>query len=240
MRSASGSLRPFHARQRAQREAGEGTASNMGHYSLWPVFQTFDLDAPTVVETNPTHVCTLADNVSVTIQNDDSFPTACTVRFRFAAKGRRPALDLFWYDGGIRPPTPEELEEDGRELAPEGMLFVGEKGKILAGFRGDEPMIIPYSRARKFRSKHGPSQMARASDDDRPVWLESFRGGAPTFGSFLLAGPISDAFNVAAVSLRLGGQRLVWDAASATITNRAEANALLSREYRKGWELLPG
>jgi hypothetical protein len=70
------------------------------------------------------------------------------------------------------------------------------------------------------------------------VWLDHFRGGPPTFGSFTLAGPISDAVNLAAVSLRLGGKRLVWDAASAKITNLPEANRLLGREYRKGWELV--
>ena len=180
----------------------------------------------------------VAQGVAVGIRNDYSFPTACTIRFRFAAKGSRPALDLFWYDGGIKPPTPEELDEDGRELAPEGMLFVGDKGKILAGFRCDDPTIIPYRKAREFRAANGPTLPPQASDHEKPVWLDAFRGGAPTFGSFTLAAPISDAFNLAAVSLRLGGQRLAWDAASARITNRPQANALLGREYRKGWELL--
>jgi hypothetical protein len=39
------------------------------------------------------------------------------------------------------------------------------------------------------------------------------------------------------LNLLPGGQRLVWDAGSATTTNRPEANRLLGREYRKGWEL---
>ena len=228
-----------HAVFRGWYEFGGGAVADMGHYSLWPVFQHFELDAPTLVETTPSHVCTLDKGVAVQVRNDYSFPTACTIRFRFAAKGSRPALDLFWYDGGIRPPVPEELDEDGRELAPEGMLFVGDKGKILAGFRGDDPLIIPYRKAREFRTADGPSLVPRATDHDheKPAWLDHFKGGAPTFGSFTLAAPISDAFNLAAVSLRLGGQRLAWDAAKAEITNRPEANALLRREYRKGWEL---
>ncbi len=226
-----------HAVFRGWYEFGGGAVADMGHYSLWPVFQQFQLDAPLVVETSPTHVCTLDGRVSVPIRNDYSFPAACTIRFRFAARGSRPALDLFWYDGGIKPRPPEELEEDGRELAPEGMLFVGDKGKILAGFRCDDPMIIPYRKAREFRAANGPTLPPQAADHDKPVWLDAFRGGPPTFGSFTLAGPISDAFNLAAVSLRLGGQRLVWDAAAARISNHAEANALLTREYRKGWEL---
>jgi len=43
--------------------------------------------------------------------------------------------------------------------------------------------------------------------------------------------------NLAAISLRLGGRRLLWDAAAAKITNVPEANALLTREYRPGWGL---
>ncbi len=227
-----------HAVFRGWYEFGGGAVADMGHYSLWPVFQHFALDAPVLVETTPTHVCTITDGVSLGIQNDYSFPTACTIRFRFAAKGSRPALDLLWYDGGIKPFAPDELEEDGRELAAEGMMFVGDRGKILAGFNCDDPMIIPYRKAREFRSANGPSIIPPWEEGERPVWLDAFRGGAPTFGDFQLAGPISDAFNLAAISMRLGGQRLLWDAASATITNRPEANRLLGREYRKGWELM--
>ena len=44
--------------------------------------------------------------------------------------------------------------------------------------------------------------------------------------------------NLAAISLRLGGRRLLWDSAAAKITNIPEANRFLTREYRPGWELL--
>ena len=53
-------------------------------------------------------------------------------------------------------------------------------------------------------------------------------------GSFLNAGPISEAVNLYAVALRTG-RRLLYDAGTGTITNAPEANKFLSREYRKGW-----
>jgi hypothetical protein len=68
-------------------------------------------------------------------------------------------------------------------------------------------------------------------------WIKAFKGGPATYGDFLLAGPISDAFNLGAVSLRMGGKRLLFDAASMKVTNVAEANKYLVRDYRKGWEL---
>src|SRR5881394_380968 len=120
-----------HAVFRGWYEFGGGALADMGHYSLWPVFQSFELEAPIAVESQPSHLCTRSGNVAVRIKNDYSFPAACTIRFKFAAKGTRPPLDLFWYDGSMKPPTPAEWGAGEKELEAEGMMFVGESGKIL-------------------------------------------------------------------------------------------------------------
>src|SRR5262249_44797924 len=186
------------------------------------------------------------EDVCQRIKNDYSFPAACTVRMRFATKGDRPALDLFWYDGGIKPPAPEELMAENKELAEEGMLFVGDSGKILGGFRSENPQLIPESRLRADRTAHGLAEPAPRPRGGRQggdpsardaAWIKAFKGGPASYGDFLLAGPISDAVNLAGVSLRLGGRRLLWDSAAAKITNVPEANKFLTREYRPGWEL---
>jgi len=173
------------------------------------------------------------------IKNDYSFPAACTIRFQFAAKGRRAPLEIFWYDGSMKPPTPEEL--GNAELTPEGMLFVGDKGKILAGFRGEEPKLLPESKMQEYQAKKHTTSPAPARGQARreanALWAAACKGGPPTYGDFLLAQPISDAFNLGAVSLRLGGKRLLFDSAQARITNLPEANKLLTRDYRPGWEL---
>jgi hypothetical protein len=230
-----------HAVFRGWYEFGGGPVADMGHYSLWPVFQEFDLDAPFAVESTPSHVCTIIDNVSSKIHNDYAFPFASTIRFKFAAKGNRPAIDLFWYDGGMKPPTPAEVEADNAELPAEGMMFVGDKGKILGGFLCDNPRILAEGKSGAFRPGQGgatpPSERGRGGAARNSSWVKAFKGGEPTYGNFLLAGPISEAFNLGAVSLRLGGKRLLWDAANMKITNVPDANKLLTREYRKGWEL---
>ena len=233
-----------HAVFRGWYEFGGGALADMGHYSLWPVFRLFDLDAPIAVESRPSHLCALNGNVAVTLKNDYSFPAACTIRFQFAAKAARPPLDLFWYDGSIKPPTPEELIEEGKELEPEGMMFVGDQGKILAGFRGENARIIPERKMRAYRTaknlpEAAPGQRGqeRARNRSTAQWMAACKGGEPTYGDFRLAGPISDAFNLGAASLRLGGRRLLFDAANMKVTNVPEANQCLVREYRKGWEL---
>jgi len=247
--------RPYHPNYthtnfRGWFEFGGGSIADMGHYSLWPIFQLLDLDSPVSVESTPSHVCTVSEEICVRIKNDYSFPAACTIRMRFAPKGERPALDIFWYDGGIKPPAPEELMAENKELAEEGMLYVGDKGKILAGFRSDNPQLVPEAKMRAYRTEYNlpepesrqPGAVRRQGERPGPsprdvAWITAFKGGPASYGDFLLAGPICDAVNLAAISLRLGGRRLLWDSAKARITNIPEANKLLTREYREGWAL---
>jgi hypothetical protein len=123
------------------------------------------------------------------------------------------------------------------------MMFVGDKGKVLAGFLGENPKIISGNKMREDRASDkqtGAERQGRAGRGRRDagaLWAAACKGGLPTYGDFLLAGPISDAFNLGAVSLRLGGKRLRFDAAGGKVTNVAEANKCLTRDYRPGWEL---
>ena len=236
-----------HTNFRGWYEFGGGSIADMGHYSLWPIFQLLELESPVSVESTPSHVCRVSDQICVRIKNDYSFPAACTVRMRFAPKGERQALDIFWYDGGIKPHVPEELMAESKELAEEGMLFVGDKGKILAGFRGDNPQLIPEAKMRSYRAEHsitepvprepGAGGRQGGGSGRDAAWAAAFKGGPASYGDFLLAGPICDAVNLASISLRLGGRRLLWDSRNAKITNVPEANIFLTREYRPGWEI---
>src|ERR1043166_7055337 len=95
---------------------GGGSMADMGHYSLWTVFNAFKLTSPTVVIPNRSHVCAFHEPIPYRIENDFSFPMASKVCFKYPANGNRPAIDLCWYDGGMRPPTPFELVNDNKEL----------------------------------------------------------------------------------------------------------------------------
>ena len=237
-------MRPYHPDYthmvfRGWYDFGGGSMADMGHYSLWTVFNALELEGPLSVEPMLSHNCLLADNVSRTIKNDFSFPTASVVRFRYPARGQRPPVDLIWYEGGIHPPTPEELDEDHRELPAEGMMFVGDKGKILAGFRVESPRLIPE---RRMQGRTAPEPPQRESSDSPRLsaglrqWVEACRGGAQSPGNFTNAWPISEAVNLYAVALRTG-KKLQYDAEARKITNVGEANRYLAREYRKGFEI---
>jgi hypothetical protein len=216
---------------------GGGSIADMGHYSLWVVFRTLKLGAPVSVEARPSGACAITDHVSHQIRNDYSFPLASTVRFKFAAREDMGPLDLYWYDGGMRPPTPEELEADGQELNAEGMMFVGDKGKILAGFLIENPRIIPEKKMREYQGpKPAYQPPVRVPLGGINEFVTACRGGQRSSADFMYAGPISESFNLAAVALR-AGRRIDYDAAAMKITNVPDANKYLFREYRKGWEL---
>jgi hypothetical protein len=236
--------RPYHPNYthmvfRGWYDFGGGAMADMGHYSLWTVFNALELSEPVSVEPMVSHDCVLKDSVSSRIKNDFSFPAAGVVRFRYPARGQRPAVDLIWYEGGMRPPTPPELEEDHLALPSEGVMFVGDKGKAIAEFYMTNPRLVPQRRMRDYAPDTRPqprqSQPGAISPGMR-AWVGACRGGPQSPGSFLNAGPISEAVNLYAIAERTG-QRLLYDAANTRITNSQEANRYLSREYRKGWEI---
>jgi hypothetical protein len=232
--------RPYHPNYthcvfRGWYDFGGGSIADMGHYSLWPLFLTLGVESPAYsAEAYATTTRTTIDQVSKSVVNDVAFPYSCIIRFKFAAQAQLPAFDLFWYDGGMKPPTPEELEADGKDLPTEGMMFVGDKGKILAGFRCESPTLIPEKAMKDYLSGQTlPEDNSPRGDDP---WIDAFKEKKQSPGSFLLAGPISETINLGAVALR-AGKRVVYDTKTMKITNDETANKFLTREYRNGWVL---
>ena len=234
--------RPYHPHYthtvfRGWYDFGGGSMADMGIYSLWPVFVGLDLPAPSSAEALATHACTIEDGVSRPIRNDFSYPAACTLRFQFPPREGAPALELFWYDGGMRPRFPAELDAQGVRPAPEGILYLGDEGAILAGFLGQDPKLFRGGKVEPLRLEE-PSRGAgeRARADRGNPWLRAMQGGEPSPGSFLNAGAITDAVNLGTVALR-AGEKVVFDSEAMEITNVPSAARYLTREYRKGWEL---
>jgi hypothetical protein len=232
--------RPYHPNYthcvfRGWYDFGGGSIADMGHYSLWPLFLTLGVNTPAYsAEAYATTTRTVIDQVSRNVVNDVAFPYSSIIRFKFEKQETLPPFDLFWYDGGMKPPTPAELEADGKDMPPEGMMFVGDKGKILGGFRCEDPVLIPESRMTSYMDGKVPEKEQPDRNDDN--WIDAFREKKQSPGSFLYAGPISDTINLGAVALR-AKKKVLFDAKAMKITNVPEANEFLTREYRKGWEL---
>jgi predicted dehydrogenase len=201
---------------------GNGALGDMGCYSFDTVFRALKLGPPESVEASSTR--TFAE----------TFPVASIVHFDFPPRGDMPAVRLTWYDGGLKPPRPRQLE-DGREMGheKEGLLFVGDAGTIMCGFNGANPKLIPESKMEMFNPP--PRKLPRSAGNDRE-WIDACKGGRAGGASFEFEGPITEALLLGTVALR-AGKRLYWDSPSMKVLNVPEAQQYVRREYREGWKL---
>jgi hypothetical protein len=129
------------------------------------------------------------------------------------------------------PPEPDELE--GQPLNREGLLFVGDKGKILCGFSGGNPRLIPQSKMQTF--KRPPKTLPR-SIGHHDEWLRACRGGEPAGANFEYSGLVTQALLLGNVALRTR-RKLYWDGPNFKVTNITEANNYLHFDYRQPWTL---
>jgi hypothetical protein len=224
-----------HAVFRGWYDFGGGSIADMGHYSLWPLFLKFGINtAPLSARAYGTTTCIIEDQVSKGEYNDVAFPLSCMIEFEFPKQEILPAFRLLWYDGGMKPRTPRELDEDGGELPREGMMFVGDKGRILASFHGGSPRLLPEKRMIEYTGAAEPPE-EEVSRNER-AWIDAFRENVESPGTFLKAGAVSQTILLGAVALRAGG-KVVYDPEEIVIRNMPEANRYLTREYRPGWEM---
>lgn len=223
-----------HAVFRGWYEFGTGALGDMGHYSLHQVFRILGLGSPLSVEASRSQFWGIRDYTWHREVNVVSYPQASLIRWEFPARESRPAVTLSWYDGGLRPPLPEELEADGETMPDEGLLFVGDRGKILAGFTGSNPRLIPRSRMNAFQPAPGnPNPPVEELDQ----FIRACRGGEAADASFERAYPFSETILLGTIALRVPG-KLRWDTERFEFTNSPDANRLRSRDaYRSGWEI---
>ena len=232
--------RPYHPNYtnmlfRGWYDFGGGSMADMGHYSLWTVFNALKLNSPHTIIPNLSHVCGMHDPVPYRIVNDFSFPMASTVRFMYPANGSRPAVDLCWYDGGMQPQIPTELLQAGKALPQEGMMFVGTEGKILAGFNVQNPLLLSGKKMATGNEKPDQRSQVEQTSAALPLFVEACKSGKQYPGNFIEAEYLTEAVNLYAVALRTG-KLLKYDAANLQITNVPEANKFLGRDYRTGWD----
>ncbi len=214
---------------------GAGSMADMGHYSLFPLFRTLGIEtAPISAKAYGTTNKTVENQVCRGIKNDVAFPYSCQFKFTFPEQKNLPKFDLYWYDGGMKPFAPPELEEDGLDIDSEGLMLVGDKGKILGGFLGENPRIIPDRKMKEFQGEKPVAEAKRTSRAN--TWAKAIKTNTESPGSFIYAGPITETINLAAVALR-AGKKIEYDSVNMKITNDEDANKYLTREYRKGWEL---
>jgi hypothetical protein len=198
----------------------------MGSYSFDTIFRVLKVEAPVSVE------------ASSSDRYDETYPMASIIHFNFPARGDMPPVRFTWYDGGLKPPRPDELEENRPlkgegEDEDEGLLFVGDRGKILCTFNGGNPKIIPQTKMDSF--KQPPKTLPRSPGNERE-WIDACKGGkVKTGGNFEFEGLVTETLLLGNVAARMG-QKLTWDRPALSV-NSDVAQKWVRPERRKGWEL---
>jgi predicted dehydrogenase len=193
---------------------GSGSLGDMACHHVDLSFWALDLEGPESIE---------ADGPPV---HPESTPTSLTVKYVMRKKGGG-TVPLTWYDGGKRP----HHFADG--LLPQwgnGTLFVGSKGMLLADY--DRLVLLPEA---DFAGFVAPPPSIPDSIGHYEEWLAAAKGGAPALCNFDYSGPLTIAVLLGNVAYR-AQKKLSWDAAKGT-TGDAAADALLLKQYRKGWTL---
>lgn len=219
-------FRPYHSdyhpfNWRGWLDFGSGALGDIGCHALDSTFRALELKYPTNIQAVSTLV------------NQETFPLGSMVTFDFEKRKEMPAVRLTWYDGGLRPPRFPELDE-GVELAPNGVLYVGTKGKILGN------TIFPKSLRDAYEA---PEPYIPSSPGQYKEWIDACKGGAKAGSNFEWAGPLTESVLLGNIALRpelrekLSYESLKYDAESMSFPNLPEADKFLHYEYREGWKL---
>ena len=206
---------------------GCGALGDMGPYSFDTIFRVLKLEAPVSVEASSSE------------RYEETYPLASIVRYNFPARGDMPAVKFTWYDGGLKPPRPEELEENRplkgeNEEDNEGLLFVGDRGKILCGFNGANPRLIPETRMNSYKQ---PAKTLPRSPGNEREWLDACKGSkVKPGGNFEFSGLVTESLLLGNVAIR-SGQKLSWDRSNMKVLNSDSAQKYVRPERRHGWDV---
>ena len=199
---------------------GTGALGNMGCHVMDLAFWALDLGKRSVsVEARTSWV------------NDETYPAASIVRYEFGPLGDSGPLKVFWYDGGMLPWRPPQLEAK-RRLPSHGGIYVGDKETMMVSL-GDGPRFIPETKMRGFKK---PEPTLPQSPGLHAEWVNACKGGPKALANFDYSGPMTEMVLLGNIAIK-AKQKITWDSKNMKITNLPEANKHLHRKYREGWSL---
>ncbi len=196
---------------------GSGTMSDLGsHWNDLP-FWALDLDAPQTIEAAgpPAH--------------PEIAPASMSATYEYAARGSHPALKLTWHQGESKPAI---LAEGKIPLWGNGVLFIGDKGMLLADY--SKHVLLPE---KQFEGFVPPAPTIPDSIGHHAEWVRACKTGEPTTCNFDYSGALTEANHLGNVAYRVG-KKITWDAEKLEVPGVPEAARIIRREYRKGWSLV--
>jgi predicted dehydrogenase len=210
---------------------GVSAIGDMGAHLIDQPFWALDLDYPTSISSSSTMWGGPANNPA-------SYPLAMTTEYEFGPRGSHPAVKLHWYDSGMLPPRPPFLPDDVTLLGGDGGggVFVGTKGILTYETYGNNPKVYPESLATQ--AEKIAKTVERVTVPHEVNWAQACKAGDPKKASspFSYAAKLTETMLLGIVALRTGqGRKILYDGPNMRVTNIADANQWLTRQYRSGW-----
>jgi len=229
---------------RAWQDFGAGAMGDMGCHVMDAAFAVLKLGYPiSVLASEAFNVVAVPGAEagwagSRRVVYDDSYPPSSIIHLSFPERGEMPPVKLHWYDGGLLPERPDELEID-RNLPESGTIFVGDKGKMWCETYSESPRLIPEAAMTAFTPRP-PKTLPRVPDGrngHEKNWLDAIRQKGQAVSNFDYAGPFTESVLLGNLALRFPGKKLMWDGPNMKVTNVEEANQFVQHHYREGWTL---
>ncbi len=218
---------------------GTGAIGDMAAHLIDHPYWALGLTYPTSVEATFTPFGTDMKNKAV------SYPMGSHVVYHFPQRGAQPPVKLTWMDGGLMPARPDALPDDVQLDGGGGAIFIGEKGILVHGTYAANPKLYPLSLMEAtakvpktyFRvESSGTGQFASAKH--RMNWIRAIKGTEKATCPFEYATRLTETMLLGVVAMKVGqSKKIYYDGEKGLITNNADANQYLQREYRKGWTL---
>lgn len=153
--------------------------------------------------------------------------------YQFPEQDGRPPLKLTWYSGGLRPPHPDLAPED-LSLSRRGALYVGSKGIMLYEGGGRAPKL--FSENGSYEVELSKPTLAPTNGHHRD-WIDAVKGGPAASSNFEYAARLTEITLLGVLSLRLGGEKIYWDAENMQLKGTPAADRFIREPVRKGWEM---
>jgi predicted dehydrogenase len=213
---------------------GSGALGDMGAHLIDHPFWALGLTYPSSIEATSSPWGTVASGGQQ--RKAVSYPLSTCVHYQFPARGAQPPVKLSWFDGGIYPPRPDVLPDEVELASEGGVIFIGDKGILMNDTYGANPRVYPQALTEAAAAT--PKSIPRILWSHELNWTKAIRGEARASSPIEYAAQLTETMLLGLVALRTGpGKKILYDGERGRITNIAEANQYLSREYRAGWAI---